>query len=103
MQGQEKEAMIILKINTTSNPFASVNTLVKKKWVVQLLLASMNLGFGIGLFYFGMFLGIKGVGFNIYLTSTFNSLLSLSPYLPAFLFWIQKVQPKELHTQVLHH
>jgi len=30
MQGQEKEAMIILKINTTSNPFASVNTLVKK-------------------------------------------------------------------------
>ncbi|XP_074285181.1 organic cation/carnitine transporter 3-like [Silene latifolia] len=108
MQGREKDAMAILrglgsinsispslpKINTEqklpkTNPFISLKILLSRRWAVKRLLASMLLAFGIGVMYFGMFLGVGNLGFNIYLTSVFNASLSLSSYMLTFLWWIQ--------------
>ncbi|KMT02668.1 hypothetical protein BVRB_9g203450 [Beta vulgaris subsp. vulgaris] len=75
--------------NNTSS-FESLKILIKKRWAVKRLLASMFLAFGIGLMYFGMFLGVGNLGFNIYLTSTFSALLSLVSYLLTFLYWVPR-------------
>ncbi|KMT02664.1 hypothetical protein BVRB_9g203410 [Beta vulgaris subsp. vulgaris] len=112
MQGRTKDSMAVLRklsSNTLSystsimnnigalqktpnntSLFASLNILLKKRWAVKRLSASVVLAFGIGLLYFGMFLGVEHLGFNIYLTSTFTALLSLASYLLTFLFWIQR-------------
>ncbi|XP_057526315.1 organic cation/carnitine transporter 2-like [Amaranthus tricolor] len=106
MQGRDEESMDILrklgtlkkdsKINipqknsNNTSPFASLKILIKKRWALKRLLTSVILSFGIGLMYFGMFLGVGNLGFNIYLSSTFSALLSLASYLITFLFWIPR-------------
>ena len=50
----------------------------------------MVLSFGVGMMYYGMLLGVGGLGFNIYLSSTFNALLFLASSLLTYLFWIPK-------------
>ncbi|XP_010688821.1 organic cation/carnitine transporter 3-like [Beta vulgaris subsp. vulgaris] len=75
---------------SNANPFASLHILISKKWAVKRLVASMLLSFGIGLMYFGMFLGVGDLGSDIYLTSVLHALLALISYLVAFLFWIPK-------------
>ncbi|XP_074285182.1 organic cation/carnitine transporter 3-like [Silene latifolia] len=108
MQGREKDAMAVLRglgSNTLispslpndntgqklpkTNPFISLKILLGRKWAVKRLIASMLLSFGIGLMYFGMFLSVGNLGFDIYLTSVFNALLSLFSYMLTFLWWIQ--------------
>ncbi|KMT02669.1 hypothetical protein BVRB_9g203460 [Beta vulgaris subsp. vulgaris] len=76
--------------NSNSNPFASYKILMSKRWAAKRLIVSMLLAFGIGLMYFGMFLGVGGLGSDIYLTSVYHALLSLSSSLLAFLFWIPR-------------
>ncbi|KMT02665.1 hypothetical protein BVRB_9g203420 [Beta vulgaris subsp. vulgaris] len=117
MQGRTKDSMAVLRklgstthdyyTNTTSlmtnirtqqetpndsstSSFASLKILFKKRWAIKRLLAAVILAFGIGLMYFGMFLGVGNLGFNIYLTSTFSALISLASYLLTFLFWVQR-------------
>ncbi|XP_010688756.2 organic cation/carnitine transporter 2 [Beta vulgaris subsp. vulgaris] len=73
-----------------TSSFASLKILINEKWAVKRLLASMLLAFGIGLMYFGMFLGVGNLGFNIYLTAALSALLSLLSYLLTFLYWIPR-------------
>ncbi|KAK9663857.1 hypothetical protein RND81_14G003000 [Saponaria officinalis] len=114
MQGRENDAVAVLRslgsntlispnlpkaVNTEqqitkTNIFTSLKILVGKRWAVMRLLASMLLGFGNGLLYFGMFLGVGNLGFNIYLTSVFNALLSLVSYALTFLWWMQHCNRK---------
>lgn len=112
-QGREKEAIVVLrKIGSTTqifpnlvpnmfpqqkkilpsnnNPFSSLKILINTRWVVNQLMVSVMLGFGIGFLFFGMFLGAGNLGFNVYLSSVFNALLSLISYLLTFLFWVQR-------------
>ncbi|KAL9244255.1 hypothetical protein vseg_018052 [Gypsophila vaccaria] len=84
----------MLKIEevVTSNvdPFSSVKMLVKKKWALHRLTVMMVLSFGVGMMYFGMFLGVGGLGLNIYLSSILNALIFLFSSLLTNLFWIQR-------------
>ncbi|XP_074285177.1 organic cation/carnitine transporter 3-like [Silene latifolia] len=108
MQGREKDAMAVLRglgsdtiispslLNAKTeqklpktNPFISLKILLSRRWAVKRLIASMLLAFGIGLIFFGMFLGVGNLGFDIYLTSVFNAILTLFSYLLTFLWWIQ--------------
>ncbi|KAK9676487.1 hypothetical protein RND81_11G080200 [Saponaria officinalis] len=112
LQGRQNEAMSVLKrIGTmdhldltlaqntlkieqgpSSNvdPFASLKTLVKEKWALHRLTVTMVLSFGVGMMYFGMFLGVGGLGQNIYISSIFNALIFLFSSLLTYLFWIQR-------------
>ncbi|XP_057525522.1 organic cation/carnitine transporter 2-like [Amaranthus tricolor] len=74
----------------STNPYASLKILIGRSWAAKRLMASMLLAFGIGLMYFGMFLGVGSLGSNIYTTSVYHSLLSLSSSFLAFLYWIPK-------------
>ncbi|XP_021721247.1 organic cation/carnitine transporter 3-like [Chenopodium quinoa] len=76
--------------NNGKNPFSSMKILVKRKWAIRRLIVTMVLSFGVGMMYFGMLLGVGGLGLNIYLSSTFNALLFLSSCLLTFLFWIPR-------------
>ncbi|XP_074287450.1 organic cation/carnitine transporter 3-like [Silene latifolia] len=80
--------------NTSTNPFISFMVILSRRWAVKRLLAIMFLAFGIGMMYFGMFLGVENLGYNIYLTLVFHSLLSLSSYVLFFLWWMQNCNRK---------
>ncbi|XP_074307714.1 organic cation/carnitine transporter 3-like [Silene latifolia] len=110
LQGRQNEAVSVLKrIGTLShlssvlarnmfkieqsnvNPFSSMRVIAKKRWAIQRLLVTMVLSFGVGMMYFGMFLGVGSLGPNIYLSSIYNSLIFLVSSLLSYLFWIQRV------------
>ncbi|XP_074298632.1 organic cation/carnitine transporter 3-like isoform X2 [Silene latifolia] len=76
--------------NTNTNPFSSIKILVKKRWAIQRMIVTMVLCFGVGMMYFGMLLGVGRLGRNVYLSSFFNSLISLLASLLTYLFWIQR-------------
>ncbi|CAO2814122.1 unnamed protein product [Amaranthus hypochondriacus] len=76
--------------NSWNNPFSSIGILLEKKWAIHRLIVSMVLSFGVGMMYYGMLLGVGGLGLNIYLSSTFNALLFLASSLLTYLFWIPK-------------
>ncbi|KAH7557881.1 hypothetical protein JRO89_XS11G0233500 [Xanthoceras sorbifolium] len=61
----------------------------KRKWPLKRLLGIMTLAFGIGLVYYGMLLGVGNLGFDIYLSLTFNALLEIPAYFLTF-FLIEK-------------
>ncbi|XP_039162694.1 organic cation/carnitine transporter 3-like [Eucalyptus grandis] len=44
----------------------------------------MALGFGIGMMYYGMLLGVGNLGFDIYLSVTFNALLIIPSYFVSY-------------------
>ncbi|KNA14625.1 hypothetical protein SOVF_105530 [Spinacia oleracea] len=77
-------------ITIPNNPFSSIKVLVKRRWALRRLIVAMILSFGVGMMYFGMLLGVGGLGVNIYLSSTYNALLFLSSCLLTFLFWIPR-------------
>lgn len=79
-----------IPINNGKNPFSSFKMLVKRGWATRRLLVTMTLSFGVGMMYYGMLLGVGGLGQNIYLSSMFNSLLFLSSCLLTYLFWIPR-------------
>ncbi|KAL9244260.1 hypothetical protein vseg_018057 [Gypsophila vaccaria] len=87
-------AQNMLKIEQGSpgntNPFSSIKILFNKRWAIQRLIVTMVLTFGVGMMYFGMLLGVGGLGLNIYLSSIFNSFISLFSSLLTYLFWIQR-------------
>ncbi|XWS27636.1 hypothetical protein CRYUN_Cryun26dG0134800 [Craigia yunnanensis] len=101
LQGREVEAMAVLKrfapvhfdgLNsclsvvplqgelTKFDLYASMNDLFKRRWAVRRLVAAMALGFGIGMAYHGMLLGVGNLGFNTYLSLTLNGLLDIPAY-----------------------
>ncbi|KAL9244256.1 hypothetical protein vseg_018053 [Gypsophila vaccaria] len=108
LQGRQNEALSVLKrigtmdtlapnmlkieqgLPSNINPFSSIKMLANKKWALHRLMVTMVLSFGVGMMYFGMFLGVGGLGQNIYLSSIFNGLIFLFSSLLTYLFWIQR-------------
>ncbi|KAL3498844.1 hypothetical protein ACH5RR_041576 [Cinchona calisaya] len=54
-----------------------ITTLLKNKSVLQQLILAMSVGFGIGMVYYGIPLGVGNLDFNIYLSAAFNALLEI--------------------------
>ncbi|KAK7832477.1 organic cation/carnitine transporter 2 [Quercus suber] len=71
---------------STSNPYKLMKDLFKRRWALRRILATMVLGFGIGLVYFGMFFGVRNLGFNLYLGVMFNALLLIPTNLVTLFF-----------------
>ena len=95
MQGRDKEAVDVLRgiasipvksldlyisniplrkeISKVNNPYKVMKDLCKRGWALKRILASMALGLGIGVAFFGMLVGAGNLGFNIYLSVVFNA------------------------------
>ncbi|KAB2636943.1 organic cation/carnitine transporter 3-like [Pyrus ussuriensis x Pyrus communis] len=66
--------------NISNHPYKSMKDLFAKRWAMKRTLTVMVLGFGIGMVYYGMPLGVGSLGFNIYLSVMFNALLEIPSY-----------------------
>lgn len=73
--------------------YSAIKILLDKKWAIRRLLGVMVVGFGIGLVYYGMPLGVGSLGFNLYLNVTLNALSELPASLATF-FLIGKLNRK---------
>lgn len=115
IQGRKEEAVSIIKsISTSENQrslimdfnnvsfeqetwnvdlYSAIKILVEKKWALRRLSAIMVTGFGIGMVYYGMPLGLGSLSFNLYLSVTFNALSELPASLITF-FLIGKLKRK---------
>lgn len=114
MRGKKEEALASLKIitsitqsnlnlainsifpqqeeeNLNVDLFSALNILLRKKWSCTRLLAVMSMGFGIGLVYYGMPLGLGNLSFNLYLSVTFNAVSELPSSMVVF-FMIDKLR-----------
>ncbi|KAH9676950.1 Organic cation/carnitine transporter 2 [Citrus sinensis] len=60
-----------------SSFLSSIRELFVRRWALERTLALMVPGFGIGVVYYGMTLGIENLGFDIYLGVVFNALLEI--------------------------
>ena len=60
--------------------------LFKRRWALQRILATMVLGFGIGVAFFGMLFGVGNLGFNVYLSVIFNASLLIPTNLLTLFF-----------------
>ncbi|XVE49920.1 hypothetical protein DITRI_Ditri01bG0120500 [Diplodiscus trichospermus] len=65
--------------------YSSIKILLNKRWAFRRLAAVMIAGFGIGMVYYGMPLGLGNLSFNLYLSVTFNALSELPASLITFL------------------
>jgi hypothetical protein len=107
MQERDIEAISVLKriasIDISSlesyqeisrvNPYKLMD-LFKRRWALQRILATMVLGFGVGVVFFGMLLGVGNLGFNIYLSVIFNASLLIPSNLLTLFFiarWKRKI------------
>ncbi|KAL5744919.1 hypothetical protein ACOSP7_027801 [Xanthoceras sorbifolium] len=100
VQGRTDEAVSIIKsITPTSNRnnistmsfsnlcferetwnvdlYSAIKVLVETKWAFRRISAAMVTGFGIGMVYYGMPLGLGNLSFNLYLSVTLNALSEL--------------------------
>ncbi|XWS10535.1 hypothetical protein CRYUN_Cryun38cG0003800 [Craigia yunnanensis] len=64
--------------------YSSIKILLNKRWAFRRLAAVMIAGFGIGMVYYGMPLGLGSLSFNLYLSVTFNALSELPASLITF-------------------
>ncbi|KAK8497664.1 hypothetical protein V6N13_141270 [Hibiscus sabdariffa] len=74
--------------------YSSIKILLNKRWAAQRLAAVMVTGFGIGMVYYGMPLGLGNLSVNLYLGVTLNALSELPASLITF-FLIGKINRKE--------
>ncbi|KAH6777173.1 organic cation/carnitine transporter 3 [Perilla frutescens var. hirtella] len=65
--------------------FSAVKILLKKRWSCRRLVSMMVVGFGIGLIYYGMPLGLGNLSFDLYLSVTLNALSEFPASLFTFL------------------
>ncbi|KAK7256999.1 hypothetical protein RIF29_30653 [Crotalaria pallida] len=105
VQGRKEEALATLKCITSTTPnnvdlaindmsykeetldvgfFSALKILLEKKWSSRRVLTIMSMGFGVGLVYYGMPLGLGNLSFNLYLSVTFNALCELPSALLTF-------------------
>lgn len=73
--------------------YSTIKILLNKRWAFRRLLAVMLTGFGVGMVYYGMPLGLGNLSFNLYLSVTFNALSELPASLITF-FFIGKLNRK---------
>ncbi|XP_045809700.1 organic cation/carnitine transporter 3-like [Trifolium pratense] len=105
-QGRHQEAMAMLKgvssLENGSNDltvieapvneqkasifqlFSSMAELFGRRWALKRMVATMVLGVGIGMVYFGMPLAVGNLGFNIYLAVVFNALTEIPAYVATY-------------------
>ncbi|KAI9116518.1 hypothetical protein K1719_012685 [Acacia pycnantha] len=57
--------------------YSALKVLTQKQWASRRISAVMLMGFGIGLVYYGMPLGLGTLSFNLYLSVAFNALSEL--------------------------
>ncbi|KAB1212826.1 Organic cation/carnitine transporter 3 [Morella rubra] len=71
----------------TSNTslYSAIKILLEKRWALRRLSAVMGIGFGVGLVYYGMPLGLGNLAFNLYLSVTLNALSEIPSSLLTFL------------------
>ncbi|XP_054816834.1 organic cation/carnitine transporter 3-like [Prosopis cineraria] len=63
--------------HTNMDLYSALKVLMQKRWASRRILAIMSMGFGIGVVYYGMPLGLGTLSFNLYLSVTFNALSEL--------------------------
>ncbi|PIA29919.1 hypothetical protein AQUCO_05800179v1 [Aquilegia coerulea] len=112
VQGRKEEAIKVLKSLSTNINFnfsddalsmdketwnvdlySGLKILWQKRWAFQRLSSVMIAGFGIGMIYYGMPLGLGNLKFNLYLSVTLNALSELPASLITF-FLISKLNRK---------
>jgi MFS family permease len=117
VQGRENEAMATLKCIANATPdnssltwtfsgvssfehetgnnnlYSAMKILLEKRWALRRLSAVMVMGFGMGLVYYGMPLGLGNLAFNLYLSVTLNALSELPSSMVTF-FLIGKLNRK---------
>ncbi|KAK7844737.1 organic cation/carnitine transporter 3 [Quercus suber] len=59
------------------NVFSTIKMLVQKRWAFRRLLPVLVIGFGSGMVYYGMPLGLGNLSFNLYLSVTLNALAEI--------------------------
>ncbi|XP_028802652.1 organic cation/carnitine transporter 3-like [Neltuma alba] len=102
MQAREKEAMALLNkasggtLNpsqltepakqsaSTFNLYSSIKQLFVNSWAFKRLLATLMLGFGIGMVYYGVPLNVGNLGFNRYLSVLFYALLEIPAFITTY-------------------
>ncbi|CAL5438028.1 unnamed protein product [Camellia sinensis] len=67
---------------TKNNLLSSIKLLLEYRWALKRLLATMVVGFGVGIMYYGMPLNLENLSFDLYLSVALNALMEL----PAALF-----------------
>ncbi|XP_073158985.1 organic cation/carnitine transporter 3 [Henckelia pumila] len=65
--------------------YAAMKILLRKGWALRQLLAVMVVGFGIGMIYYGMPLGLGNLSFDLYLSVTLNAASEFPASLITFL------------------
>lgn len=65
--------------------YSAIKILFQRRWAFRRLSAVMVIGFGTGMVYYGMPLGVGNLAFNLYLSVTLNALAELPSALMAFL------------------
>ena len=78
------EVLFDQEMSNNGNVYSSIKMLVQKRWTFKRLLLVMVIGFGVGMVYYGMPLGLGNLSFNLYLSVTFNALSEI----PSSLFTI---------------
>ncbi|XP_009782422.1 organic cation/carnitine transporter 3 [Nicotiana sylvestris] len=79
---------------STINLYSAIKMLVEKNWAFKRLISVMLIGFGVGLVYYGMPLGVGNLPFNLYLSVTLNALSELPASMVTF-FLIGKLTRKK--------
>uniref|UniRef100_A0A1S3XEG0 Organic cation/carnitine transporter 3-like n=1 Tax=Nicotiana tabacum TaxID=4097 RepID=A0A1S3XEG0_TOBAC len=79
--------------NNTVDLYSAIRMLVERNWSFRRLVTVMCVGFGIGMTYYGMPLGVGSLNFNLYLSITLNALSEL-PSSILILFLIGKLSRK---------
>lgn len=64
----------IAKNSETMNMYSSLKLLFERKWAIRRLMAAMVVGFGVGIVYYGLPLGVGNLNFSIYLSTVLNAL-----------------------------
>uniref|UniRef100_K4AL25 Major facilitator superfamily (MFS) profile domain-containing protein n=1 Tax=Setaria italica TaxID=4555 RepID=K4AL25_SETIT len=54
--------------------FSTLRMVAERSWAIRRLAAIMVAGFGVGMVYFGLPLGVGSLGSNLYLSTTYNAL-----------------------------
>ncbi|XP_015159949.1 organic cation/carnitine transporter 3-like [Solanum tuberosum] len=80
--------------SSTINLYSAIKMLIEKKWAFRRLISVMLVGFGIGMVYYGMPLGVGNLPFNLYLSVTLNALSELPASIVTF-FLIGKLTRKK--------
>ncbi|KAK0596859.1 hypothetical protein LWI29_019683 [Acer saccharum] len=70
--------------NNVDHLYTAIKILVEKNWSFRRLLVVMVAGFGMGMVYYGMPLGLGNLSFNLYLSVTLNALSELPSSLVTF-------------------